>query len=177
VYHSQRSHKLKGLPSSTDIALAKNKKSRPRCKISPSFCILSNFDLTPSAALSTSKIHKVAAMAIVPSSKSLALSLKPCFLTLFIECSLSTMPPEIHKEIFSHLGAVESVCLGLTCKNYYQIHKEFHGIVSLRSYSERDADGWVFTLGGLLTWGEDGRAGYAFSISHKPASLIEKKRS
>jgi len=81
VYDNQRSHKRKRMPSSTDMALTKNEKSRSRCKISLSLCRLSNFDLTPSAALSTSKTHKVAAMAIVPSSESLALYLKPCFLT------------------------------------------------------------------------------------------------
>lgn len=36
---------------------------------------------------------------------------------------LSTLPPEIYLEIFSHLDACGSVYFGLTCKQFYAIHK------------------------------------------------------
>lgn len=34
-----------------------------------------------------------------------------------------TLPPEIHYKFFDILDRVGSVCLGLTCKEFYEIHR------------------------------------------------------
>jgi hypothetical protein len=36
--------------------------------------------------------------------------------------TLSTLPAEIHHEIFSYLDPITSTCLGLTCKTFYKMH-------------------------------------------------------
>jgi hypothetical protein len=38
---------------------------------------------------------------------------------------------EITLMIFSYLNPVHSICLGLTCKNFYTIHRSIHGTVKV----------------------------------------------
>ncbi|TVY85837.1 hypothetical protein LAWI1_G008309 [Lachnellula willkommii] len=47
--------------------------------------------------------------------------------------TLQTLPPELHLKIFDYLRDVNSACLGLTCKQFYGIHWELHGKVSLEA--------------------------------------------
>jgi hypothetical protein len=67
---------------------------------------------------------------------------------------LLALPPELHLEIFKHLDPVSSTCLGLTCKGFYLIHKQLHGVVGLREIIPvywRRYQSWGFTrLGALL---------------------------
>jgi hypothetical protein len=70
---------------------------------------------------------------------------------------LLALPPELHLEIFKHLHPVSSTCLGLTCKEFYPIHKQLHGVVNLRAKipaPPRKPHYWGFVrLGALLnTW-------------------------
>jgi len=46
--------------------------------------------------------------------------------------------PEIHLEIFKYLDPVESTCLGLACKEFYPIHRQLHGTVSLQTKTTRN---------------------------------------
>ncbi|KAE8442802.1 hypothetical protein EG329_002835 [Mollisiaceae sp. DMI_Dod_QoI] len=41
------------------------------------------------------------------------------------------LPTDIHFKIFDLLCPVNSTCLGLTCKQFYEIHRKFHRKVSL----------------------------------------------
>lgn len=43
--------------------------------------------------------------------------------------------PEIQLKIFDLLCPVKSTCLGLTCKKFYSIHREYHGKVGLMERS------------------------------------------
>jgi hypothetical protein len=70
---------------------------------------------------------------------------------------LLALPPELHLEIFKHLHPVSSTCLGLTCKEFYPIHRQLHGAVSLQATIPVSPRNYYFGgfawLGALLsTW-------------------------
>ena len=44
---------------------------------------------------------------------------------------INTVPGEIILEIFDRLTAVDSACLGLTCKKFYAVHRARFGAVPL----------------------------------------------
>lgn len=44
---------------------------------------------------------------------------------------LFNLPTELKIEIFEHLDAVSSTCLGLTCNDFYSIYKKLHYTVFL----------------------------------------------
>ncbi|PMD14450.1 hypothetical protein NA56DRAFT_711027 [Hyaloscypha hepaticicola] len=76
--------------------------------------------------------------------------------TMSTRSHLLALPPELHLEIFKHLRPVSSTCLGLTCKEFYRIHKQLHGMVGLHEpiiiCQPRRYPSWRFTrLGALLT--------------------------
>jgi hypothetical protein len=43
-----------------------------------------------------------------------------------LSLTLASFPPELHLKIFSELESITSICLGLTRKKFYHIHKELH---------------------------------------------------
>jgi hypothetical protein len=45
--------------------------------------------------------------------------------------TLGELSVELHIKIFEHLDAIDSVCLGLTNKRLYSIHRHLHGSVPL----------------------------------------------
>jgi hypothetical protein len=51
------------------------------------------------------------------------------------KASLLTLPSEIMLMIFSYLNPSPSVCLGLSSKLLYPLHRSLHGKVPLRKYS------------------------------------------
>jgi len=51
-------------------------------------------------------------------------------LTFTPPLTLTTLPPELHLELFKHLDVCTSICLGLTCKKLWAIHSQ-EGIVKL----------------------------------------------
>jgi len=46
-------------------------------------------------------------------------------------CHIRKLSPEILLLLINHLGAVESTCFGLTCKDFYAIHRTKYGKVGL----------------------------------------------
>ncbi|KAF8851293.1 hypothetical protein BDZ45DRAFT_767134 [Acephala macrosclerotiorum] len=48
--------------------------------------------------------------------------------------TLQTLPYDIKFAITKHLDHVSSTCLGLTCKDFYKVHRRLHGSVSLDSW-------------------------------------------
>lgn len=74
--------------------------------------------------------------------------------TMSTRSYLLALPPELHLEIFRHLHPVSSTCLGLTCKEFYPIHKKLHGVVRLRDriaiYLPRSRSLGSTRLGALL---------------------------
>ncbi|KUJ10956.1 uncharacterized protein LY89DRAFT_723462 [Mollisia scopiformis] len=93
--------------------------------------------------------------------------------------AIISLPPEILLMIFDHLDPVSSTCLGVTCKNFYPIHRAIHGTVGLSAYiiginkcypDGQYREGWEFCLGALLrdflpghvylsVWGHRGHKG------------------
>lgn len=62
-----------------------------------------------------------------------------------------SLPAEIHLAIIERAHPCTSVCLGLTCKSLYAMHKAVHPHVSLLSYWDTKADlGHLYEL--LNTW-------------------------
>ncbi|KAI0146928.1 hypothetical protein GGR57DRAFT_478049 [Xylariaceae sp. FL1272] len=47
--------------------------------------------------------------------------------------TLPNLPPELHYAVFDFLDPIDSVCLALTSKHFYMIHRRMHGTVSLSS--------------------------------------------
>ena len=47
--------------------------------------------------------------------------------------SLPLLPSELLLKIFAHLDPGNSICLGLTCKRLYLIHRSLHGSVRLET--------------------------------------------
>jgi hypothetical protein len=79
--------------------------------------------------------------------------------------TLTTLPPELHLKIFSYLDSTTSICLGLTSKTFYQIHKSHHPslfnhLISLSYY--------FFPFPGLDILLKEwyGKAGYKFHITY-----------
>lgn len=66
---------------------------------------------------------------------------------------IQSLPKELQLEIFDHLGPVPSTCLGLTCKEFYEIHRKKHGVVSLKHSTLCSTSSGLkgVTLGQLLT--------------------------
>lgn len=72
--------------------------------------------------------------------------------------AFTTVPSEVHLELFRHLHRVDSTCLGLTCKKFYNIHRQLHGMVGLGEWDMSDIHSkqlhmllkdWM----GALVWG------------------------
>ncbi|KAK3394900.1 hypothetical protein B0H63DRAFT_385263 [Podospora didyma] len=63
--------------------------------------------------------------------------------------TLLDMPPELHYAIFDFLDRIDSTCLALTNKHFYQIHRRMHGTVPLSA--RRDGPNeleWAWHLAG-----------------------------
>jgi hypothetical protein len=52
--------------------------------------------------------------------------------------TLSALPTELVLKIFSYLCPGNSACLGLTCKRFYECHRQLHGNVSLKEWCHTD---------------------------------------
>jgi hypothetical protein len=79
--------------------------------------------------------------------------------------TLTSLPPELHLKIFSYLDTTTSICLGLTNKNFYLIHKSLHP----SPFIHRIPLSWYFSpFPGidilLKEW--YGTAGYKFHITY-----------
>jgi hypothetical protein len=79
--------------------------------------------------------------------------------------TLTSLPPELHLKIFSELDGITSICLGLTCKKFYLIHKELHPSF----FNYRIPLSWYFEPSPgidilLKEW--YGKAGYKFRITY-----------
>ena len=59
--------------------------------------------------------------------------------------TISSLPTEIHLKIIKNLDRVSSVCLGLTNKKLYTIHKELHLKVPLIAAH-------LYPKGGIRLW-------------------------
>ncbi|KAM5352340.1 hypothetical protein ACJ41O_005063 [Fusarium nematophilum] len=65
--------------------------------------------------------------------------------------TLLDLPSELHYAIFDFLDPIDSVCLGLTNSNFYEIHRRLHGIVPLSSrYSGPNDMEWAWRGAGPL---------------------------
>lgn len=65
--------------------------------------------------------------------------------------TLLDLPSELHYVIFDQLDPIDSVCLGLTNSNLYQIHRRLHGTVALSSrYSGPNDMEWAWRGAGPL---------------------------
>lgn len=67
---------------------------------------------------------------------------------------LRDLPSELHYAIFDFLDPIDSTCLGLTSKHFYNIHRRMHGIVplSVRRSGPNDME-WVWHLAGRMMHG------------------------
>ncbi|KIH86795.1 f-box domain containing protein [Sporothrix brasiliensis 5110] len=67
---------------------------------------------------------------------------------------LLDLPPELHYTIFDFLDPIDSTCLGLTNKHFYDIHRRMHGAVplSVRRPGPNDME-WVWHLAGRMMHG------------------------
>ncbi|CAK7246139.1 MAG: hypothetical protein STHCBS139747_007761 [Sporothrix thermara] len=64
---------------------------------------------------------------------------------------LCDLPAELHYVIFDFLDPIDSTCLGLTNKHFYDIHRRMHGSVplSVRRSGPNDME-WVWHLAGRM---------------------------
>ncbi|CAK7211298.1 hypothetical protein SCUCBS95973_001065 [Sporothrix curviconia] len=67
---------------------------------------------------------------------------------------LCDLPAELHYAIFDFLDPIDSTCLGLTNKHFYNIHRRMHGSVplSVRRSGPNDME-WVWHLAGRMMHG------------------------
>jgi hypothetical protein len=69
---------------------------------------------------------------------------------------LQNLSSELHLNIFSYLDECSSICLGLTCKPFYLIHKSAYSKVDLRSAVRSPMQGaegrYIFLIWLLLDW-------------------------
>ncbi|CAK7237260.1 hypothetical protein SBRCBS47491_009915 [Sporothrix bragantina] len=67
---------------------------------------------------------------------------------------LCDLPAELHYTIFDFLDPIDSTCLGLTNKHFYDIHRRMHGSVTLsvRRSGPNDME-WVWHLAGRMMHG------------------------
>lgn len=67
---------------------------------------------------------------------------------------LCDLPSELHYTIFDFLDPIDSTCLGLTSKHFYDIHRRMHGAVplSVRRSGPNDME-WVWHLAGRMMHG------------------------
>ncbi|KAI1327225.1 hypothetical protein F5Y16DRAFT_200682 [Xylariaceae sp. FL0255] len=77
--------------------------------------------------------------------------------------TLSHLPPELHYAVFDFLDPIDSVCLALTSRHFYVIHRRMHGRVSLASRREGPNDmEWVWRNAGpflsIINGNDSGRA-------------------
>jgi hypothetical protein len=65
--------------------------------------------------------------------------------------TLSDLPAELHFSIMDFLDPIDSVCLGLTNKHFYAIHRRLHGTVPLtaRRNGPNDLE-WAWHLAGNI---------------------------
>ncbi|OTB07073.1 hypothetical protein M426DRAFT_93883 [Hypoxylon sp. CI-4A] len=62
-----------------------------------------------------------------------------------VALTLSDLPSELHYAIFDFLDPIDSTCLGLTNKHFYDIHKRMHGKIALSARREGPNDmEWVW---------------------------------
>jgi len=66
--------------------------------------------------------------------------------TTIMATSLDTLPSELHIKVVQNLDRVSSVCLGVTNKKFYAIHKELHPKVPLIA-------AYLCPEGGMLLFG------------------------
>jgi hypothetical protein len=64
--------------------------------------------------------------------------------------ALSSLHPNVLRNIFSHLVPADSILLGLTCKALYPIHRQFHGPIKLTAFSAHSVHGQRIPLYRLL---------------------------
>ncbi|KAK7424410.1 hypothetical protein QQZ08_008669 [Neonectria magnoliae] len=70
--------------------------------------------------------------------------------------TLLDLPSELHYAIFDFLDPLDSVCLGLTNPNFYEIHRRMHGTVPLSSrYSGPNDLEWAWRGAGPLVHPKD----------------------
>jgi hypothetical protein len=65
--------------------------------------------------------------------------------------TLVDLPPELHYAIFDFLDPIDSTCLGLTNRHFYQIHRRMHGTITLST--RRDGPNeleWAWHLAGVV---------------------------
>lgn len=67
------------------------------------------------------------------------------------DSTILDLPSELHYAIFDFLDPIDSVCLGLTNSNLYEIHRRMHGVVPLSSrYSGPNDMEWAWRGAGFL---------------------------
>ncbi|KAH8900493.1 hypothetical protein GQ53DRAFT_599629, partial [Thozetella sp. PMI_491] len=65
--------------------------------------------------------------------------------------TLLDLPGEIHCAIFDFLDPIDSTCLGLTNRHFYDIHRRMHGTVPLTAQRDGPNElGWVWRIAGAL---------------------------
>lgn len=72
---------------------------------------------------------------------------------------LVDLPPELHYAIFDFLDPIDSTCLGLTNKHFYDIHRRMHGTIALsaRRSGPNDME-WAWHLAGRMMHGANSEA-------------------
>jgi hypothetical protein len=76
------------------------------------------------------------------------------------DSTILDLPSELHYAIFDFLDPIDSVCLGLTNSNLYEIHRRMHGTVPLSSrYSGPNDMEWAWRGAGPLIHSKDGTSG------------------
>ncbi|KAI1270758.1 hypothetical protein F5Y18DRAFT_21219 [Xylariaceae sp. FL1019] len=71
--------------------------------------------------------------------------------------TLPNLPPELHYAVFDFLDPIDSVCLALTSKHFYVIHRRMHGTVSLSSRRQGPNDmEWVWRHAGPFLSNQNG---------------------
>ncbi|KAM0287243.1 hypothetical protein ACHAQH_000557 [Verticillium albo-atrum] len=64
---------------------------------------------------------------------------------------ITDLPPELHYAVFDFLDPIDSTCLGLVNKQFYDIHRRMHGSVSLSARREGPNDmEWAWRGAGPL---------------------------
>ncbi|KAH6899994.1 hypothetical protein B0T10DRAFT_12354 [Thelonectria olida] len=72
------------------------------------------------------------------------------------DSTILDLPSELHYAIFDFLDPIDSVCLGLTNSNLYEIHRRMHGTVPLSSrYSGPNDMEWAWRGAGPLIHSKD----------------------
>lgn len=85
---------------------------------------------------------------------------------------LCDLPAELHYAIFDFLDPIDSTCLGLTNKHFYDIHRRMHGTVplSVRRSGPNDME-WVWHLAGRTKHGEHSDAAALAATTNALAML------